>query len=136
MTTGVKAAAIAAALGGRSPGAQSPTRRSALNYLGVVVGVAGVLTVVPALEVLAIGFRLGEIVWGVWLGIVMFRSSRSAVARKCRVFFGASDVVRLEGGRRFSATARGTSLNPETCLPRRCPQTTRFKHDPLRGICV
>jgi len=33
-----------------------------LNYLGVVVGVAGVLTVVPALEVLGIGFRLGEIV--------------------------------------------------------------------------
>jgi hypothetical protein len=28
MTTGVKAAAIAAALGGRSPGARSPTRRS------------------------------------------------------------------------------------------------------------
>jgi len=37
----------------------------ALNALGVVVGVAGVLTVVPALEVLGIGFRLGEIVWGV-----------------------------------------------------------------------
>ena len=54
----------------------------ALNYLGVVVGVAGVLTVVPALEVLGIGFRLGEIVWVVWLGIVMFRSRRSAAARK------------------------------------------------------
>ena len=59
----------------------------ALNYLGVVVGVAGVLTVVPALEVLGIGFRLGEIVWIVWLGIVWFRGSRSAVARKLRAFF-------------------------------------------------
>ena len=59
----------------------------ALNYLGVVVGVAGVLTVVPALEVLGIGFRLGEIVWIVWLGIVWFRGSRSAVARKLRTFF-------------------------------------------------
>ena len=59
----------------------------ALNYLGVVVGVAGVLTVVPALEVLGIGFRLGEIEWYVWLGIVWFRGSRSAVARKMRAFF-------------------------------------------------
>jgi hypothetical protein len=55
----------------------------ALNALGV----AGVLTVVPALEVLGIGFRLGEVVWGVWLGIVMFRGSRSAAARKLRAFF-------------------------------------------------
>ena len=59
----------------------------ALNYLGVVVGMAGVLTVVPALEVLGIGFRLGEIVWVVWLVIVWFRGSRSAVARKLRAFF-------------------------------------------------
>jgi hypothetical protein len=59
----------------------------ALNALGVVVGVAGVLTVVPALEGLGIGFRLGEVVWGVWLGIVMFRGSRSAAARKLRAFF-------------------------------------------------
>ena len=59
----------------------------ALNYLGVVVGVAGVLTVVPALEVLGIGFRLGEMVWVVWLGIVWFRGSRSAAARKLRTFF-------------------------------------------------
>jgi hypothetical protein len=69
----------AALLAGRLPGR--------LNYLGVVVGVAGVLTVVPALEVLGIGFRLGEIVWLVWLGIVWFRGSQSAAARKLRAFF-------------------------------------------------
>ena len=69
----------AALLAGRHP--------RALNYLGVVVGMAGVLTVVPALEVLGIGFRLGEIVWVVWLVIVWFRGSRSAVARKLRAFF-------------------------------------------------
>ena len=78
----------------------------ALNSLGVVVGVAGVLTVVPALEVLGIGFRLGEVVWGVWLGIVMVRSSPSAAARTVRAFFGARDGVRRDVGRRFSAGLR------------------------------
>ncbi len=71
----------AALLAGRLP--------RALNYLGVVVGMAGVLTVVPALGVLGIGFRLGEIVWYVWLGIVWVRGSRSAAARKLRAFFAA-----------------------------------------------
>ena len=69
----------AALLAGRHP--------RALNYLGVVVGVAGVLTVVPALEVLGSGFRLGEMVWFGWLGIVWFRGSHSAAARKLRAFF-------------------------------------------------
>ena len=71
----------AALLAGRHP--------RALNYFGVVVGVAGVLTVVPALEVLRVGFGLGATVWVVWLGIVMFRGSRSAAARKLRAFFAA-----------------------------------------------
>ncbi|MBM3947069.1 MAG: DUF4386 family protein [SAR202 cluster bacterium] len=52
-----------------------------LSYLGVVAGVAGILTVVPLLEVmgaaeaLGIVFGLGLIVWFVWLGIVMLRRS-------------------------------------------------------------
>ena len=45
----------------------------ALNYLGAVIGVAGVLTVVPALEVLGTVFGLGFIVWFAWVGIVMLR---------------------------------------------------------------
>jgi hypothetical protein len=52
----------------------------ALNYLGVVVGVAGLLTAVPALEMLVLIFGLGQIVWFVWLGIVMLRGSPSAEA--------------------------------------------------------
>ena len=52
----------------------------ALNYLGVVIGVAGLLTVVPALEVLFFVFGLGGIVWFVWLAIVMFRSSPGVAA--------------------------------------------------------
>lgn len=50
----------------------------ALNYLGVVIGVAGILTVVPALDVLGAVFGLGFIVWFVWVGIVMLRSRPDA----------------------------------------------------------
>ena len=52
-----------------------------LNYLGVAVGVAGIISVVPALAELFIYiFALGQIVWFMWLGIVMLRSSPSAAA--------------------------------------------------------
>lgn len=67
----------------------------ALNYLGVVVGVAGVFTVVPALEVLRVGFGLGGLVWVVWLGIAMFRGSRSAAARKLRTLFAVRFGMRV-----------------------------------------
>jgi len=45
-----------------------------LNYLGVVIGVAGILSVVlqPALAAV---YGLGLIIWLVWLGIVMLRRS-------------------------------------------------------------
>jgi hypothetical protein len=49
----------------------------ALNYLGAVIGVAGILTVVPALEVLGAAFGLGFIVWFAWVGIVMLRGGPS-----------------------------------------------------------
>jgi hypothetical protein len=45
------------------------------NYLGVVIGVAGALTVVPPLEDLTAMFGLGLIVWFTWLGIVLLRSA-------------------------------------------------------------
>ena len=61
----------------------------ALNYVGVVVGMAGVLTLFPALEVLGIGFRLGEMVWFGWLGVFVLRRSQSAAARRLRAFFAA-----------------------------------------------
>ena len=80
----------------------------ALNNLGVVVGAAGVLAIVPALEVLGIGFRLGEIVWFVWVGIVMFRGSRSAAARKLRAFF----AVRF--GKRVATTQDLTPTRGES----------------------
>ena len=49
----------------------------ALNYLGMVIGVSGLLTVVPVLEVLGAVFGLGLILWFVWLGIVMLRGSQT-----------------------------------------------------------
>jgi len=49
-----------------------------LNYLGALVGLAGILTVVPAFDVLMDVFGLGQIAWFVWLGIVMLREKPSA----------------------------------------------------------
>jgi hypothetical protein len=46
-----------------------------LNWLGVAIGTAGVLSVVPVLKDLACGFGLLQIVWFVWLGIVMLRTT-------------------------------------------------------------
>ena len=50
----------------------------ALNYLGVVIGLAGILTVVPNFGVLMDVFGLGQIVWFAWLGIVMLRENPSS----------------------------------------------------------
>jgi hypothetical protein len=51
-----------------------------LNWLGVAVGVAGVLSVVPALGDAAYGFGSLQIVWFAGLGVVMLRAtSRAAV---------------------------------------------------------
>ena len=49
-----------------------------LNWLGVAIGAAGVISVVPALKDLAYAFGLLEIVWFVWLGIVMLRTKGAA----------------------------------------------------------
>jgi hypothetical protein len=58
-----------------------------LNYLGLVLGVTGILhTAVPALEVLGAVFGLGLIVWFVWLGIVLLRSNPSATAQQPPAF--------------------------------------------------
>ena len=47
-----------------------------LNYLGVVVGVAGIISIVPALAGLFITiFALCQSVWFVWLGIMLLRSN-------------------------------------------------------------
>jgi Domain of unknown function (DUF4386) len=51
-----------------------------LNYFGVVLGVAGILSVVLAsLDLMAVS-GLGLIIWFVWLGIVMLRRSPVSAA--------------------------------------------------------
>jgi hypothetical protein len=53
----------------------------ALNYFGALVGAAGILSAIPVISLLGTAiFGLGKIVWSLWLGIVMLRSSSSAPA--------------------------------------------------------
>lgn len=50
-----------------------------LNYFGAAIGVVGILTIIPGLEVLQDVFGLTQIVWFIWLGIMMLRSSKATV---------------------------------------------------------
>ena len=45
----------------------------ALNYLGIVAGAAGLVTVVPALEAVGAVFGIGLIVWFVWVGVILLK---------------------------------------------------------------
>ncbi len=48
----------------------------ALNYLGALVGAAGLFSAIPVIGVPGtVIFGLGKMVWSLWLGIVMLRSS-------------------------------------------------------------
>lgn len=48
----------------------------ALNYLGVVSGIAGLITIIPSLEAVGAVFGVGLIVWFAWLGAVLLRESQ------------------------------------------------------------
>lgn len=47
----------------------------ALNYLGIVVGLAGILTVIPQLYDLGGIFGIGFIIWFAWAGLDLVRNS-------------------------------------------------------------
>ena len=51
-----------------------------LNILGALVGAVGILTIIPALNALVAVFGLGQIVWFVWLGIVLLRTQTTQTA--------------------------------------------------------
>lgn len=52
----------------------------ALNYLGVVVGAAGILSALPGLGDVGLIFGIVQIVWFIWLGIVLLRSNPGVTA--------------------------------------------------------
>ncbi len=45
-----------------------------LNYFGLLVGGAGILTIIPVLKDLGAIFGLTQIVWFVWIGITMIKN--------------------------------------------------------------
>lgn len=51
-----------------------------LNILGVLVGAVGITTIIPVLNTLVAVFGLGQIIWFIWLGIVMLRRNTNRVA--------------------------------------------------------
>lgn len=58
-----------------------------LNYLGIVIGVAGIVSIIPVLaEIFIYIFALGQIVWFIWLGITMLRNSSRAAAERPLAF--------------------------------------------------
>lgn len=49
------------------------------SYFGLIVGAAGLVTVIPALgEIGGLTFGLTQIIWFFWLGIALLRQSRTA----------------------------------------------------------
>jgi hypothetical protein len=53
----------------------------ALNYFGLVIGAAGIISIVPALnEIGSMIFGLSMIVWFAWLGIILLRKNSDSVA--------------------------------------------------------
>ena len=54
-----------------------------LSILGLVVGAAGILSLIPALAGALIGlFSLGHIFWYVWLGVMLLRGNPRNIALK------------------------------------------------------
>jgi hypothetical protein len=51
-----------------------------LNWLGFVIAFAGLISVVPSLADAGIVFGLLQIVWFLWLGIVLLRNNSSKTA--------------------------------------------------------
>jgi hypothetical protein len=54
-----------------------------LNILGLLVGAVGIISIIPGLTELMTGvFGLSQIIWFVWLGIVLLRSNPGRAAQK------------------------------------------------------
>ncbi|HSF79692.1 MAG TPA: DUF4386 family protein [Anaerolineales bacterium] len=51
-----------------------------LNFLGLLVGVVGIISLFPGLTDLTGLFGIGQLIWYVWLGIILLRSNPDRVA--------------------------------------------------------
>ena len=56
-----------------------------LNILGLVVGAVGLISIFPGLTDLTGVFGLSQIIWFVWLGIVLLRSNPGKTAQRRRM---------------------------------------------------
>jgi hypothetical protein len=55
-------------------GLKHSTFNQFLNYFGLIVGGAGILTIIPGLKELGAIFGLTQIIWFFWIGIIMIKS--------------------------------------------------------------
>jgi hypothetical protein len=71
-----------------------------VNYLGLVVGTAGILSAIPALGEIGGGiFGLSQIVWFVALGVLLLDAGRRAASAYLREeYFDGCDVRRTRTG--------------------------------------
>ena len=51
-----------------------------LNILGMLVGAVGIITIIPTLNALVAVFGLGQIIWFIWLGVVLLRGNSLEIA--------------------------------------------------------
>ncbi len=59
---------------------QGRTLPRALNFFGLLIGMAGILTIIPALELIGAVFGLGLIFWFAWIGIVLLQTRTAAAS--------------------------------------------------------
>jgi hypothetical protein len=69
-----------------------------LNYLGLLVGVVGLISAIPGLNDVTGLFGMSQMLWFVWLGIVLLRSKPSAATE--------ADVRRQDDARRATWTPK------------------------------
>jgi hypothetical protein len=75
----------------------------ALNWLGVVIGVTGLASVVPPLHDVAYAFGMLQIVWFVWVGVALMTTKATAVEQDSLVSASSAQAEGL-GAARHTAT--------------------------------
>jgi hypothetical protein len=69
-----------------------------LNYLGLLVGVVGLISAIPGLNAVTGLFGMSQMLWFIWLGIVLLRSKPGVAAE--------ADVRRQDDARRAEWTPK------------------------------